>query len=333
MAHKKGLGSVRNGRDSQGKRLGVKVFAGEVVTGGEIIVRQRGTPLQGRRGRRHGPRRHAVRARRRASSQFTTGRRGRVVSVAARPTPPSSRVVVTPARRRPRAWPSAGIAHRRRSRARRRAAPPAAAIGADADAPGATVLAPRAGRPRRRPRRRCCSTRSTTRRSRGAGPRRAAPSTWSTASPRRRSAGDLPLVQRGRSAIVFAGFGSAVAARARAEAVDLGRAAWRASPRASTPGTRVARRRRSCPTAADGWPSGDGRGARSGVDAAKYARRRCAALTGCAVGRMRISLTSTCGGCDDRVHDRAGDVVGLERVASAAWSRRTACRPCPARSA
>lgn len=43
MAHKKGLGSSRNGRDSNAQRLGVKVFAGEVVTGGEIIVRQRGT--------------------------------------------------------------------------------------------------------------------------------------------------------------------------------------------------------------------------------------------------------------------------------------------------
>ncbi len=43
MAHKKGLGSSRNGRDSNAKMLGVKVFAGEVVTGGEIIVRQRGT--------------------------------------------------------------------------------------------------------------------------------------------------------------------------------------------------------------------------------------------------------------------------------------------------
>ena len=43
MAHKKGLGSSRNGRDSNAKRLGVKVFAGEAVSGGEIIVRQRGT--------------------------------------------------------------------------------------------------------------------------------------------------------------------------------------------------------------------------------------------------------------------------------------------------
>jgi large subunit ribosomal protein L27 len=43
MAHKKGLGSSRNGRDSNAQRLGVKVFAGEVVSGGEIIVRQRGS--------------------------------------------------------------------------------------------------------------------------------------------------------------------------------------------------------------------------------------------------------------------------------------------------
>ncbi len=43
MAHKKGLGSSKNGRDSNSKRLGVKVFAGQTVTGGEIIVRQRGT--------------------------------------------------------------------------------------------------------------------------------------------------------------------------------------------------------------------------------------------------------------------------------------------------
>jgi large subunit ribosomal protein L27 len=43
MAHKKGVGSSRNGRDSQSKRLGVKRFAGETVLGGTILVRQRGT--------------------------------------------------------------------------------------------------------------------------------------------------------------------------------------------------------------------------------------------------------------------------------------------------
>jgi len=43
MAHKKGLGSSRNGRDSESKRLGVKLFAGQDVKAGMIIVRQRGT--------------------------------------------------------------------------------------------------------------------------------------------------------------------------------------------------------------------------------------------------------------------------------------------------
>jgi len=43
MAHKKGLGSSRNGRDSQGQRLGVKVYGGQSVRAGAIILRQRGT--------------------------------------------------------------------------------------------------------------------------------------------------------------------------------------------------------------------------------------------------------------------------------------------------
>jgi len=43
MAHKKGVGSSRNGRDSQSKRLGVKAYGGEMVTAGSILVRQRGT--------------------------------------------------------------------------------------------------------------------------------------------------------------------------------------------------------------------------------------------------------------------------------------------------
>ena len=45
MAHKKGGGSSRNGRDSESKRLGVKVFGGQEVTAGSIIVRQRGTRI------------------------------------------------------------------------------------------------------------------------------------------------------------------------------------------------------------------------------------------------------------------------------------------------
>ena len=46
MAHKKGQGSIRNGRDSVSKRLGVKEFGGESVTAGSIIVRQRGSKFE-----------------------------------------------------------------------------------------------------------------------------------------------------------------------------------------------------------------------------------------------------------------------------------------------
>jgi large subunit ribosomal protein L27 len=45
MAHKKGVGSSKNGRDSHGQRLGVKRFSGEHVTAGSIIIRQRGTHI------------------------------------------------------------------------------------------------------------------------------------------------------------------------------------------------------------------------------------------------------------------------------------------------
>ncbi len=46
MAHKKAGGSSKNGRDSQSKRLGVKKFAGELVKSGNILIRQRGTPIK-----------------------------------------------------------------------------------------------------------------------------------------------------------------------------------------------------------------------------------------------------------------------------------------------
>ncbi|WP_295445512.1 50S ribosomal protein L27 [uncultured Thiodictyon sp.] len=46
MAHKKAGGSSRNGRDSESKRLGVKIFGGQKVTAGSIIIRQRGTPVR-----------------------------------------------------------------------------------------------------------------------------------------------------------------------------------------------------------------------------------------------------------------------------------------------
>jgi large subunit ribosomal protein L27 len=81
MAHKKGLGSSRNGRDSNPKRLGVKVFAGQSVTGGEIIVRQRGTRFKPGEGVGIG-RDDTIYARSPGTVQFTTGRRGRVISIA-----------------------------------------------------------------------------------------------------------------------------------------------------------------------------------------------------------------------------------------------------------
>ncbi len=80
MAHKKGLGSSRNGRDSKPKMLGVKVFAGQSVTGGEIIVRQRGTRFHPGEGVGIG-RDHTIFARTAGTVEFTTGRRGRVISV------------------------------------------------------------------------------------------------------------------------------------------------------------------------------------------------------------------------------------------------------------
>jgi large subunit ribosomal protein L27 len=80
MAHKKGLGSSRNGRDSNAKRLGVKVFAGETVTGGEIIVRQRGTRFKPGTGTGIG-RDDTIFATAAGKVDFTAGWRGRDISV------------------------------------------------------------------------------------------------------------------------------------------------------------------------------------------------------------------------------------------------------------
>ena len=80
MAHKKGLGSSKNGRDSNPQYLGVKVFAGQVVTGGEIIVRQRGSRFKAGDGVGMG-KDDTLFAKSAGVVDFTTGRRGRVVSV------------------------------------------------------------------------------------------------------------------------------------------------------------------------------------------------------------------------------------------------------------
>jgi len=72
MAHKKGVGSSRNGRDSNPKYLGVKVFAGQRVGGGEIIVRQRGTRFRPGDGTGLG-RDHTIFAKRSGVVQFSSG--------------------------------------------------------------------------------------------------------------------------------------------------------------------------------------------------------------------------------------------------------------------
>jgi large subunit ribosomal protein L27 len=78
MAHKKGLGSSRNGRDSNPKMLGVKVFAGQRVGGGEIIVRQRGTRFRPGDGTGLD---HTIFATRAGTVEFSSGRKGRIISV------------------------------------------------------------------------------------------------------------------------------------------------------------------------------------------------------------------------------------------------------------
>jgi large subunit ribosomal protein L27 len=80
MAHKKGLGSSKNGRDSNPQFLGVKIFAGQTVTGGEILVRQRGSRFKAGEGVGMG-KDDTLFARAAGVVDFRTGRRGRVVSV------------------------------------------------------------------------------------------------------------------------------------------------------------------------------------------------------------------------------------------------------------
>ena len=80
MAHKKGGGSSRNGRDSNSKRLGVKVFAGQVVPAGSIIVRQRGTVFKPGNGAGLG-RDHTIFAMVSGRVEFSNGHKGRFVSV------------------------------------------------------------------------------------------------------------------------------------------------------------------------------------------------------------------------------------------------------------
>ena len=80
MAHKKGLGSSKNGRDSESKRLGVKVFDGQDVKAGTIVVRQRGTRFRPGPGAGLG-RDHTIFAKRDGKVEFGQNRESRVISV------------------------------------------------------------------------------------------------------------------------------------------------------------------------------------------------------------------------------------------------------------
>jgi large subunit ribosomal protein L27 len=80
MAHKKGLGSSRNGRDSNPKMLGVKIFAGQDVQAGMILVRQRGTRFRPGPGTGIG-RDDTIFAKRDGTVEFTTSGERRVVSI------------------------------------------------------------------------------------------------------------------------------------------------------------------------------------------------------------------------------------------------------------
>ena len=154
MAHKKGLGSSRNGRDSNAQRLGVKTFAGQTVTGGEIIVRQRGTRFKPGDGVGIG-KDDTLYARAAGTVQFTAGRRGRVVSVSRRRR--AAEASVSPRR-------GARAARRRPRRPRRRPCSPrpssvdAGWLGgehAGAPAVGASLRVARRARPRARRWSRC----------------------------------------------------------------------------------------------------------------------------------------------------------------------------------
>ncbi len=80
MAHKKGGGSSRNGRDSNAQRLGVKAFAGEQVKAGAILVRQRGTVF--RPGVNVGiGKDDTLFAKAPGRVEFSTGRKGRLISI------------------------------------------------------------------------------------------------------------------------------------------------------------------------------------------------------------------------------------------------------------
>jgi large subunit ribosomal protein L27 len=80
MAHKKGLGSSKNGRDSESKRLGVKIFDGQDIKAGVIVVRQRGTRFRSGPGTGLG-RDHTIFATRDGKVSFRSSGESRVITI------------------------------------------------------------------------------------------------------------------------------------------------------------------------------------------------------------------------------------------------------------
>jgi large subunit ribosomal protein L27 len=80
MAHKKGLGSSKNGRDSESKRLGVKIFDGQDIKAGMIVVRQRGTRFRSGPGTGLG-RDHTIFATRDGKVSFRSSGESRVITI------------------------------------------------------------------------------------------------------------------------------------------------------------------------------------------------------------------------------------------------------------
>ena len=109
MAHKKGLGSSRNGRDSNAQRLGVKIFAGQKVKAGMIIVRQRGTRFRPGAGTGIG-RDDTIFAKREGTVEFRTSGEKRFISVAETDAGPELGALV------PRSRPHSGAGGPRRRR-------------------------------------------------------------------------------------------------------------------------------------------------------------------------------------------------------------------------
>ena len=311
MAHKKGLGSSRNGRDSNAQRLGVKTFAGQAVTGGEIIVRQRGTRFKPGAGVGIG-KDDTLYARAAGTVQFARGRRGRVVSVL-----PGRRVAAgSVARTQPAGSPlgAAAPCTARRLRidaARRRRA---SLVGAELDRTRRQLIGLRALRSAQ------AATRSLGRRvmpSRRArrGPRHAAVPATAARTPPPRPAAIAAAGSRAPRSLRRRGW----CARRRRSSERRTAACSGAGRRPSPGEPRRCRRWRSPLRRSAACPM------RPSLDRPRLMRTARPALSA-RLGRLRGRADQhlvdvDVRGLRDRVHHRAGDVLVLQRARCAALSK------------